>query len=436
MPNMDDPFKLEGATVVRPRPGAGRRAGGDPAHLQPAVSAADYGEPVPVGAHDLLAAGLNPLVQAASSLLLLAPRLRGTLTAPDLPGLRRHALDSIRQFEERVQTAGIAREVALATRYVLCATIDEAVMSTPWGKESEWSVQPLLIVLHREADGGEKFFQMLDRISQDPTRHIDLMELQYLCLAFGFAGKYQLMPQGHARLAEVQHTLYQKIRAFRGTAPPELSLRWQGVQDRRNRLVRYVPWWVVGVAALLIMTLVYGVYYALLDNRSESLYTVLANVGRELPPTVANAPVPPQTLKELLKGEEDRGVLRVEEEGGGLTRITLTASDLFASGSATPNPAYTDMFRTVAAALNKVPGPVRVEGHTDDQPLRSLTFRNNFELSQKRAENVAASLAATIDNRGRIDVTGLGSSEQRYKPDVPDYRARNRRVEIIHVRGF
>ena len=82
-----------------------------------------------------------------------------------------------------------------------CApALDEAVLSTPWGNQSEWAQHPLLVALHREAWGGEKFFDMLDRISQDPARYIDLMELQYLGLAFGFAGKYQVQERGHEHL--------------------------------------------------------------------------------------------------------------------------------------------------------------------------------------------------------------------------------------------
>ena len=68
-------------------------------------------------------------------------------------------------------------EIVVAARYVLCATVDEAVMSTPGGSQSEWAQNPLLVALHREAWGGEKFFEMLDRIARDPARHIDLMDM-------------------------------------------------------------------------------------------------------------------------------------------------------------------------------------------------------------------------------------------------------------------
>jgi type VI secretion system protein ImpK len=438
MPDFDDPFKPSDSTVLRPRPGAGKRGSSDAVGpLRPAAGAASYAESVPISAADVVAGGLNPLVQAASPLLLLAGRLRAMLAGPDLPGLRRHALEVIRRFEERARSSGTANEVVLAARYALCAAIDEAVLSTPWGAHSEWAQQTLLVALHREAWGGEKFFEMLDRIAQDPTRHIDLMELQYLCIAVGFTGKYRVLEQGHAQLAQVQQDLYRKIRAHRGTPTPELSLRWRGREDRRSRLVRYVPWWVVGAGALALLAITFTVYYTRLGNAAAPVHEALAGIGREgftgAPPRVA--PTTGPTLKQLLAPDEARGALSVEEEGG-RTRITLLASDLFASGSATPNPAYDPLLARIASALNRVPGRVLVEGHTDDQPLRSLTYRNNFELSRERAVSVARALQRTVANPATLEWTGVGSSEPRYRPEsTTENRARNRRVEIIHVGG-
>ena len=261
------------------------------------------------------------------------------------------------------------------------------------------------------------------------------MELQYLCLAFGFAGKYQLLPQGQSRLAELQQALYRKIRAYRGAPQPELSLRWRGVDDRRKRLVHYVPWWVVGAAAVAVISLAFGVYYTWLGSAAAPVYEALSRIGRdEFVAPVEAAPVAGPTLKQLLASDEATGTLSVQEEGG-RTRITVTAGDLFSSGRATPNEKYADMFDRIAAALNQVPGRVIVEGHTDDQALRSLRYRNNFDLSRERANSVTKALARSIDNAGRLEWTGLGPSDPRYGPETPDYRARNRRVEIIHVRG-
>ena len=110
-------------------------------------------------------------------------------------------------------------------------------------------------------------------------------------------------------------------------------------------------------------------------------------------------------------------------------QITLTAGDLFASGSATLNARYDDMMGRIAAAFNQVPGRVIVEGHTDDQPLRSIRYRDNFELSRERAMSVVNVLRESV-TPSRLTARGVGSAQPKY----PE-RSRNRRVEIVHVRG-
>lgn len=441
MSSVDDPFKPPDSTVLRPRPGAGKRTLGTTSvgdAVPPRRSAppfAEYSEPVAPLSGAVVAAGLNPLVQAASGLLLLAGQVRGTLSAPDVAGLRRHALEEIRRFEERARDSGVPNQVVLAARYALCAGLDEAVLSTPWGAQSEWAQQTLLVALHREAWGGEKFFEMLERISQDPARHVDLMELQYLCVALGFSGKYQVQDRGHARLAEVQQDLYRRIRSHRGVPEPALSLRWRGLEDRRNPLIRYVPWWVVGAAALAILAITFTIYHARLGRFAEPVHIELAKVGLEEFTAPRAVPAAGPTLKQLLAPDEARGAVSVEEQEG-RTLVTLVGQNLFASGSATVSREYDDILQRIAAALRQVPGRVLVVGHTDDQALRSLRYQDNFDLSRERALSVVRVLERATDNPARFQSIGAGSSEPRYRPESePENRARNRRVEIIHVRG-
>jgi type VI secretion system protein ImpK len=315
----------------------------------------------------------------------------------------------------------------------LCAGLDESVLSTPWGAQSEWAQHPLLVALHREAWGGEKFFEMLDRISVDPARHIDLMELQYLILALGFTGKYQMLERGHEHLADLQQNLYRKIRAERGHSPAELSLQWRGLEDQRNRLIRYVPWWVVGVAALAVLALTFGVYYTWLATIADPIHAKLAQVGIGEPQIPPSPPPPGPTLKQLLKRDEDANALTVTENGR-RSVVTMRGSDLFPSGSATVNPAYEVTLQHVAAALNRVKGAVTIVGHTDNQPIKSLTFSDNYELSRARAVSVAGVLQRTLDKAINPAVRGVGSSELLSPGSDPESRARNRRVEIIHVR--
>jgi len=435
MSDFDDPFRPR-ESVLRPRPGGGKRGPGDAAPApRPPSAPASEAEPASNLAGELLGVGLNPLVRAASPLLLLAGRLRGTLSVGDVGNVRQLALDEIRGFEQHAGAASIPNEIVLAARYALCATLDEAVLSTPWGAQSEWSQQTLLVVLHREAWGGEKFFEMLDRTSKDSARYIDLMELQYLCVAVGFCGKYQIIDRGHARLAEVQRELYRLIREQRGTPESALSLRWEGLQDRRNPVIRYVPWWVVGAAVLAVLATAFALYYAALARSAAPIHAQLATVGLEgFAARPGPAPAGP-TLKQLLASDEAAGALSVEEDGG-RTVITLLGSGFFASGSATINPSYDAVLQRVAGALARVPGRVLVVGHTDDQQLRSVRYGDNFELSRERALSVVKVLQRGPNDAGRFTWSGAGSSQPRYKPaSDPANWPRNRRVEIVHVSG-
>src|SRR4051812_29097375 len=131
MTDFDDPFRPLDPTH-RPRPGAGRRGMPDTGGLRPADLPPLESEAIPSSSREWLGMGLNPLVRAASPLLLLIGQLRGSPTAMDVAGLRRQALDEIRQFEEQARAAGVVHEIVLTARYALCTGLDEAVLSTPW----------------------------------------------------------------------------------------------------------------------------------------------------------------------------------------------------------------------------------------------------------------------------------------------------------------
>ena len=443
--NVEDPFAPRDATMFRPRPGAGRRGAERPTGpigVDPGGGASRGAAPTsfnrasPVAAmRDFNAAGLNPLLQAASPLLIMMGKLRTSLSNPDIGGLRRQALEQMREFEDRARAGGCANETVIAARYVLCAALDEAVLSTPWGGQSEWGGQSLLVTLHRETWGGEKFFDMLERIGGDPARHIDLMELQYICLALGFAGKYGAADRGHTRLAEIEADLYRRIREHRGTPSKELSLHWQGMQDRRNPVIRYVPWWVVGAFSLLVVAGTFIYFQTTLAALAAPVNARLAHIGLGNAPalTASTAPSAAPRLRPLLAADEAAGILKVEERGN-QTVVTLISSDLFGSGSAVVNNKYDPSLDRIAKALSQVPGRVFVIGHTDDVPLRSLKFQDNYDLSRARAAEVVKLLSRSIDNTGRLEAQGHGDAEPRYKPaSLPANRARNRRVEIVHM---
>jgi type VI secretion system protein ImpK len=430
--DFDDPFAPADGTVLRPRPG-GRRPAAEPRADNARVRTSDTPQASNnIAVADFLAGGRNPILQAATPLMAIASRLQWSVAQADALALRTQATQEVRAFDDRLRARGVPPEDALVARYLLCTFFDSAVLNTPWGAQSEWAGQSLLLSFHKEKAGGEKFFQILERMEAQPSRYIDLLELQYVCLALGYEGMYRLDDRGRGgRLAEIQHALFRTIRETRKLRAEELSVHWRGVEDRRNPVLRYIPWWMVGAAALAILITAFVFYTVRLNSQAAPIKQALLTPAQ--PPVEYAAPVAPQTrLKQLLAPQESAGQLTVEDFGE-MTVVTLIASDLFRSGSAQLNPSYNDTLQAVAVALNQVPGQVVVVGHTDDQPVRSLRFADNFELSRERAVSVANIMKPTIENFGRIEWLGLGSTQPRYKPvDTSENRARNRRVEIVN----
>src|SRR5690349_1096943 len=308
---------MRDATVVRPR---GAPASAAPVAPPPATHVpppAAYAAPAqPAREEDIsgfLGGGMNPLVQAASPLLLLAVQVRHSATAPDATRLRDQATAQVRRFESRAQAANLPQQTVLAARYVLCAMLDESVLNAPWGEHSGWAQHTLLVAFHSESYGGAKFFQILERLCADFSKHIDLIELMYICLALGFGGRYQIEAGGRAKLADIQEDLYRRLKEQRAPAAQELAPHWRGVEDRRNPLVRYVPLWVIATAAACVLLAAFLFFYTRLNDAASPVNAQLARIGLEsaMPPDTAHRPAPERkSLKQLLAPEESAGLDR------------------------------------------------------------------------------------------------------------------------------
>ena len=119
--------------------------------------------------------GLNPLINAASTLIAVFEKTRQSLSHPDVGGLHQRLCDEIKLFEKKASETGIRPEISLSARYSICAALDEIVLNTPWGSESAWPQRTLLSIFHNETSGGEKFFQLLDRMLEQPAENLYIL---------------------------------------------------------------------------------------------------------------------------------------------------------------------------------------------------------------------------------------------------------------------
>ena len=214
--------------------------------------------------------GLTSLVAAASELLSDMVRLKHSGRV-DLATLNGELTAALQCFEARALHEGVESSQMSTARYVLCTVVDEAVVTTPWGNESEWSQMSLLSSFHSETAGGEKFFQLLDRMSKNPVKHLPMLELMYLCLSLGFEGKYRVQARGMVELEGIRDALYRQIRQLRGDRPRELSPHWEGVRERRRGPLRVVPAWLVMLFTVFSLTVMYSGFAWVLSEQRDTV---------------------------------------------------------------------------------------------------------------------------------------------------------------------
>ena len=426
----DDPFSTPDPerTIIIPSP-SGRSAGSARTPIVPSTrSEATAIDTMPN------APGLNPLVTSANRLFNLVSQIRGTLQHPDPSALRDQLARSIRDFESRARAAGVASESVVAGRYALCTLIDETVASTPWGGSGAWAKQTLLVMFHNETWGGEKFFQLLAKLAENPGANLDLLEFLYVCLSLGFEGRYRVIDNGHAQLELVRERLAQLIRRHRGEFERDLSARWKGADRSERPLLAGMPLWIVG--ALCGVTLL-GVYLSLayfLNRASDPVFAQLHGLRAKViaSPDEVPKPAAKPRLAGFLEPEINQGLVSVRDDAT-QSVITIRGDGLFPPGSATINENYHPLLARISRALAGVEGRVLVTGHTDNVPIMSARFPSNWHLSQERARSVQGLLGSDGTPMSRLSAEGRSDAEPIARNDNPAGRARNRRVEITLI---
>ncbi len=116
----------------------------------------------------------------------------------------------------------------------------------------------------------------------------------------------------------------------------------------------------------------------------------------------------------------------------GLT-IHLLERLLFESGSAELKPEAMSVLDTLAEILKFLPNKIRIEGHTDNRPIRSAKFPSNWHLSVARALNTAYYLMNKGVNPEKISIVGYAEYRPIAPNDSEENRAKNRRVDIVVI---
>jgi chemotaxis protein MotB len=140
-------------------------------------------------------------------------------------------------------------------------------------------------------------------------------------------------------------------------------------------------------------------------------------------------------LKKLAEQEKVESEVLVSRLPRGLS-MRLNDRALFDLGAAEVSADAEKLLCHIGDIIAKTRYQIRIEGHTDDLPIRTARYPSNWELSTARAVNVLRFLErhGGIEPQ-RLSAVGFGQHQPLFPNDSAAHRARNRRVEIIFIGG-
>ncbi len=396
------------------------------------------------------------VVRSAAPLLNLAHGLRYAEEQPDIDELRAVAIAAVGRYERDLASARISPERARAAHYVVCATVDDVVLSKAWGVRAGWARSGLVSTFHMDVTGGERVFDLLDHFHQSPGANKDLLLLIYLCLSLAFEGRTRVSARGGLELARIRDGLYKTLLGQYGVFERELSPHWKGISARHQPLRTAAALWTLLSVLTLILAFGYLFFTLSLNRASDGTFERLANLPpRETPSVLVKLPIPPRqsppvvvaetpppppppqvkppsrldNLFAFLQPEVEKKLVTLSDSNGRLL-VRISNSGLFSTGSAEVSEKFYDLLQRIGGALAAEKFRAVVVGYTDNVPIRTIQFPSNWHLSEARAKAVGDILSA-FAGPGAILTEGRADSDPIAGNDTPEGREMNRRTEIL-----
>ncbi|VAX32860.1 Flagellar motor rotation protein MotB [hydrothermal vent metagenome] len=166
---------------------------------------------------------------------------------------------------------------------------------------------------------------------------------------------------------------------------------------------------------------------ALSEESFEAVDEIGAMVAKEIEEIASE-------VEEFVYKNKLAGQVQVSSDERGAV-ITVSDIVLFSPGTATMNAKGAEVISQVFDLLNQFNYKVKIEGHTDDSPIRTERFPSNWELSASRAAEVARMFVESGFSAENLSIEGLAQFRPKVPNTSPTNRAINRRIEIVYQRG-
>jgi len=165
-----------------------------------------------------------------------------------------------------------------------------------------------------------------------------------------------------------------------------------------------------------------------LDKSSNELKKQLSSFENKINIESSNFENIKKTLKNELNDTKDINIIR--EPRGLLIRLNNTV--LFDKGSDIIKNKALNILDKIAVVLKNEPNSIKIEGHTDNLPIKTDKFPSNWELSTARATNIIKYLVETRQfNPSRLSASGYGEYMPISDNKTEIGRAENRRIDIV-----
>ncbi|MCF6445749.1 type IVB secretion system protein IcmH/DotU [Nereida sp. MMG024] len=394
------------------------------------------------GAGSDVGASSNPILSAASGLLILFGRLRTGMVEMQAIPLRDHVVREIGHFVHKCQESGVPPEDIDMARYALAATADDIVQTIPGNDPQYWQQFSMAAELLNDRSAGIGFFVRLEQVIAYPAQRGNVLELVLACLALGFEGKYRTEPNGQVMLSRLRTEIYQRFRSANARPEEQLSHKWLPVILNGRRRGGAIPLWVIGGVSAGMVVALFATLSWLLSTEAQatqddivSLHANLGDVVIERGANVIDYLADPtgqlERIRGRLSGEIEQGIVEVEDAGDYIS-VRLRDALRFGSGSADLTTDISGLGKRIAEVLEPESGDIIIEGHSDNIPLRGTgRYKTNEALSEARAQTVRSLLVPHVSAPERVSVRGVGAAKPLDPANTREARAKNRRVEIL-----
>jgi chemotaxis protein MotB len=182
-----------------------------------------------------------------------------------------------------------------------------------------------------------------------------------------------------------------------------------------------------------------GKYRAMSDSISESFNPIIGMTGSKisLNPKASGTHMFDiglalyfQKTKRKVNEIDPTGKIQVVGERRGLV-IRIADSLAFEPGEAEISPGFNSQLDEITDLISTLPHAIRIEGHTDNIPIKTERYPSNWELSTARAVSILRALIQRQIDPQRLSIAGYGEFRPIAENTTLEGRAKNRRVEII-----